>query len=569
MRLVLTSAALVVLAGALPAQTQNLVFITNQNTGTVIAPSAGAIGNGLDSANTRKVVMFDLDFDGDLDAYFLNHNANSRGLKNNGAGVFTSENAGNPIYAATNGTGAKGVRAFDADGDGDLDVFIACGPVAGVQKNNIWLANLAQAAPGNTNFTNVTAFEPINFEHSYDAAFLLLGGVKTILVANRSIDGVAGSGGNRKLTETGVVGVYQNGVPANGNFNSADPAEVRNSRDLVAADFDGDGLTDVFVCNAGSGGEANQAFRQVGAALVADPVAAFLATPGNSYGASAADLDLDGLLDLVVANRLTSTSGEPNLLFENTSSLGDIDFTQHTATVIDDAVSTSYDVRLADLDLDGDADLVVANNLGNNAVYMNNNIGTGASPFSAGGFTKVVDGLIQSNRGRTRSIAVADVGNYGPDANHQGAEVAFANTIGGANTFFRGMGKQFFTLAGTATTAANAVSLDGGGFMSPSIGAGGSLVMAGGNSAGVAVLDLALTASAVPFGTGTLVAQGGITTTQFALDGTGAATVNVASASIPAVLSGLRLFVQARTDENGSAPGALDACSNGLSLVVQ
>ena len=580
MRYILSSLAVAALAGGVQAQTQNLVFITNENTGTVIGPTAGSIGDGTDSANSRKVLVFDVDFDGDNDAFFLNWNNASRGLKNNGAGVFSADpQAADELYTLTSGRGAKGAAVFDADSDGDQDIFIANGPIGGTQQQNLFLANFAQGAPGTTNFIDVSASFPQandDFDHSYDAAFLVVNGTRnTLIVANRSLDGVAGSGQNRIYFDApgGAVLYNEQAGAASTNFNST--SNVRNSRDLVVADFDGDGKDDVFVANAGSASDVNEIFRQSGTSLVGDAVAAFAGDAGQSYGADAADLNGDGLPDLIVANRETATSGATNFFFQNTSIAGNVDFSAVAGSAFTAGSAASYDVTFGDLDGDGDQDIVVANNLNDNQVFMNDQVENGvpAANFfaqaAADMFTGIADGLIQSNGGRTRSIAIAEFGDYGPDANHQGAEVLFANSIAGSNEFYRGMGKQFFAIAGTATTTSNAVTLGGGGFMSPSIGGGGSLVVAGGNSAGVAVLDLALAASAVPFGTGTLVAQGGITTSQFALDGTGAATINVGTGDIPAALSGLQMFVQVRTDENGSIAGALDACSNGLSLVVQ
>ena len=234
-------------APALTAQTQNLVFITNAPVPGVATPGqAGSIGDGTDSDDTRKVVVFDVDFDGDEDVLFLNHDGFGRGLLNDGFGAFTVDTASaDDLYSCTAGVGAKGVAVGDADGDGDADVFIATGPVGGVQQANVWLAN----SPGPfTNFQDVSAFQPAHVDHSYDAAFLQLDGMVALAVANRMGGGVTGQ--NRLYVDSNLDGVFETVAPSGGEFASDQAADVRSSRDLVVADFDGDGLDDVFVAKS-------------------------------------------------------------------------------------------------------------------------------------------------------------------------------------------------------------------------------------------------------------------------------------------------------------------------------
>lgn len=553
-------------APALTAQTQNLVFITNAPVPGVATPGqAGSIGDGTDSDDTRKVVVFDVDFDGDEDVLFLNHDGFGRGLLNDGFGAFTVDTASaDDLYSCTAGVGAKGVAVGDADGDGDADVFIATGPVGGVQQANVWLAN----TPGPfTNFQDVSAFQPAHVDHSYDAAFLQLDGMVALAVANRMGGGVTGQ--NRLYVDSNLDGVFETVAPSGGEFASDQAADVRSSRDLVVADFDGDGLDDVFVANAGAGGHENMVFRQAGGALVLDGVAAFLAAPGDSYGAAAADLDADGLPDLLVANRLTPLIGEGNHLLRNTSSVGDVAFVAETASVLDDAVAPSYDVTFGDLDQDGDLDLIVANNATDNAIYMNNGADTGAGAFTAGGFTRITDGLLQANGGRTRSAVIAEFGDYGPDGKHQGAEVVLANTIGGRNEFYRGMGKQFAGMAG-GTNGDISPRLHGDGFFSPTT--GGALVVTGGqltNNSAILLMDIVSTV--IPWQHGALMIDPSSGTSfvssPFHLGPDGTAELPVEAGDIPAELSGMQIFAQVFTRDDGLPTRR--GLTNALSIVVQ
>jgi hypothetical protein len=567
-----TSLAVLALGSAAMAQNQNLVFITNEAVGGTVDPSAGVIGNGIDTDNTRKVLVFDIDFDGDEDVFFLNHNNTSQGLINDGSGVFTADTRGTVLYTATNGVGSKGAFASDVDGDGDMDVFVATGPVGGVQQNNLWLANISAPGPSVSAFFDVSGSEPVHTDHSYDAAALSLNGSRAIIVANRTGAGVTGQ--NRIYDDTNGDGVYLTVAPADGTFNSANGAEIRNCRDLIVGDFDGDGLDDVFVANAGNSNELNQIFRQSGASLVDDAVATFGLNPGNSYGAAAADLNADGLLDLAVSNRLTATTGQSNFLFQNTSSVGDVDFTAVAGTSVDGDSRASYDVTFGDVDGDGDSDVIVANNNDDNAVFMNNQVenGVAAANFftqaAADMFSQISDGLLQDNGGRTRSAIIAEFGAYGPDANHQGSEVVLANAITGSNEFYRGMGKQFFDLGG-ATSGNITPTLEGDGFFSPTT--GGSLVIANASANRPAFLTMDIVNFNNPFNGGTQLVDLGSGTAfisgLFNLDGTGGLDLVVAAGDIPAAFSGTQLFVQVAT-EDLTLPGNF-GITNGISLVIQ
>lgn len=586
MRNLILPLAALALTGTALGQTNNLVFVTNNNIAGIVAPgAAGAIGQDLVVTNSRKVVEVDLDDDGDQDVLFVNHNQNNQGWLNTG-GVFALDaiDASNgALYTNTAVMGAKGVAVGDPDGDGQDDVYIATGPAGGSQRRNLYFVN---NSPGNdvvfVNGTGAAGFGA-EVDHSYDAAFITsaVTGNLGMLVANRRIDALAGaSGGNRHYTGNGA-GVFTLAAAANGNFNATLDAEVRNSRALAVADFDGDGSQDVFVANAGNIGEANQVFRQNPATglLTSDFVAQLNAAPGNSYAVAVGDPNNDGLPDLIIGNRASASSGEQNQFLFNTSVVGDIDFSDVGGTSFSLSTTTSYGVAFRDLDADGDLDIVVANNNENNEVYLNNQVENGVGLGASNGFfgqgaeamfSQVTDGLIQNNGGQTRAIHVGEFGAYGPNPNHQGAEVVFANTLAsGLNEFYRGMGKQFFDVGLGSTGGTTPVELAGDGFMAPGTGGGpgGMLRITDGEPNAISQLLLTTSVTNTPFNGGTIVADGGVVSGLFALNFAGNLDLAVADSDIPAALIGELVVVQVQTED--ATLGAGQALSNGLTLVVQ
>ncbi|RKY22088.1 MAG: hypothetical protein DRQ55_02245 [Planctomycetota bacterium] len=571
MRILLTTLAVAALACGALAQSQNLVYLTNDTdhsgstSGTGIA---GDIGNDLVDAATLKVAIADINADGFDDVFFLNHNALSVGMLNDGGGVFSADANGGDLYSATTSVGAKGVAWANFDGDMDLDCFVATGPVGGMQQQNAFLEN--NSAGGDSSFSDITGSMTVggDKDHSYDAAFLMIDGQQHLAVANRIIGGDAANGGQNRLYSN-LGGDFVNVPPVDGEFQADNVAEIMSSRDLIVADFDNDGDDDLFVANAGNGAQENRMYVQVGGVLVRDD---YVSDPGASYGATAADLDMDGDPDLLIANRATASSGSSNGYFQNLSSLlgGDnVEMARVDFTVLDDSIDPSYDVLFADLDSDGDMDVFVANNTANNKVFINTQVELGLTPFEAGSFVEVTDGLLQSNRGATRSAVAGEFGDYGPNGNHQAMEVVFANTQAGNNEFYRGAGLQFFDMAG-GTSGNFTPLLAGDGFFSPTT--GGSLVSAGGAASRPAFLALDIVNAAIPFNGGTAAVDVFGSGTAFVsgamiLDGTGGLTISVEAGDIPASMSGELIFGQVITLDAG-LPGGV-GITNGLSIVIQ
>ncbi len=144
------------------------------------------------------------------------------------------------------------------------------------------------------------------------------------------------------------------------------------------ADYDGDGLPDLYVANLTG---ANVLYRNDGGGLFTDVTAGSgTGDPASSFGCTWADYDEDGDPDLYVTNRNASNS-----LFRND---GGGSFSEVASSAgVGGTTDYSQGSAWADYDLDGDADLFVANRFAQDFLFSNNGDGTFTRVDSAAGIT--------------------------------------------------------------------------------------------------------------------------------------------------------------------------------------
>ena len=202
---------------------------------------------------------------------------------------------------------------------------------------------------------------------------------------------------------------------------------------VVAADFDGDGDQDLAVANEFS--DNVTILRNNGAGNFAQPATSPEAGGDEPTGLVAADLDGDGDQDLAVASFLSNAV----TILRNT---GGGNFVQ-PATSPEPAGDGPVSVAAADLDGDGDRDLVAANLTANRVTILRNN---GAGNFVQPATSPEATGSVP------REVVAADLdGDADPD-------LAVANSFGASVTILKNNGAGDFVQPPTSPEAAGSGS---------------------------------------------------------------------------------------------------------------
>jgi hypothetical protein len=265
-------------------------------------------------------VAADLNSDGRTDLYVTTAGYDKL-LWNNGDGTFTEG-------ARTAGIRSYGWRAgaavADVNGDGRPDLYVAGyadpnlpipGSAAGFPNNvsgvrDLLYLNVGRDSRGHSKFREVgvqAGLEAARFDHSLGAVFSDFDGDGRLdlYVANdgdpnRLYQNVAWPGG-RKADPAGLGFRFEERAA------SAGVADPNAGMGVAAADFNGDGRTDLFISNSRGQWHAVYAGQQplASGSSFNDVRAAFAPAFGKTFtgwGASWVDLDLDGNPDLVLAN---------------------------------------------------------------------------------------------------------------------------------------------------------------------------------------------------------------------------------------------------------------------------
>ena len=330
------------------------------------------------------VAFLDYDGDGHLDVYLVNgaplpgYRATSETgnalYRNRGDGIFEkiSEAAG----ANDRGYG-MGCAAADYDNDGHLDLLVTNYGANAIYRNQgdgRFADATSRASVGDTSWSTSAAF--LDFDNDGDLDLYVANYVKYDLsfAALELEPYLAGSISVRNLKS----------YPHPRNFSGAADILYRNEGDgmffdvtngaglvdtvetegrglgVVATDFDGDGLVDLYVANDASRnflyhGTGDGSFREIGA--MAGVAYGLDGQKEAGMGVDAGDYDNDGDMDIVVAN----FQNEPNSLYEYKQRLRFSNASYTSGAGLASLRPLGFGIGFVDYDNDGFQDLFVAN----------------------------------------------------------------------------------------------------------------------------------------------------------------------------------------------------------------
>lgn len=244
---------------------------------------------------------------------------------------------------------SRGAAWGDYDGDGDPDLFVTRPAYEGPAQHNVLYRN-----DGEGRFSRVSLDHPppAGWE---GAAWIDVEGDGDL---DLHVVGREGAGSIFYENHGGEL-VRRGDDPFGGAVHSASMA--------CWADADADGRLDVFVVGYGEG--RNAFFRSAGAwSFEPVPLSELARGGGSSRACTWADLEGDGLPELVVAN-----ARRPDLLLRNR---GGADLSADTTTGLQADTAYGYGLSSADANGDGRVDVFVANFDAGNSLYLGSGDGS-------------------------------------------------------------------------------------------------------------------------------------------------------------------------------------------------
>ena len=394
----------------LRGQLSNALYRNNRDgTFTDVTAAAGVGDQGFGMGGSAA----DFDLDGDLDLYVLNYGANVF-YRNEGDGTFTdiTEEAGlaDPLWSVS-------APWLDYDGDGDLDLYVANyleydegafrsfyaaqgypGPLAYKgQPDHLYRNN------GDGTFTDVTEaagmLDPDGRAMSAIAVDLDQDGDQDIYVANDAMPSAYWvNDGHGKFEDRALMQGVAFGEGGQG----------ASSMGPVVGDIDRNGLMDIWIPDMAYGCLLSQKEEGLFADVTAETNLAVICGQYTGWGSGLIDFDNDGYLDVFVAN------GNAHHLYTEEDVLAHNDGTGHYLDVAKNAgsyfesKSVGRGAAFADLDNDGDLDILVAN-LGESPKLLRNDTENGnhwltVVPLLSDSETVAIGATVTVTVGQRRSI---------------------------------------------------------------------------------------------------------------------------------------------------------------------
>jgi len=363
-------------------------------------------------AFSTGVTWVDVDLDGDLDLYvavgFSANNANVL-YRNDGAGGFVAV-TGVPLVQDAAETACSAWA--DADNDGDIDAYVS---------NLVGQGGMFFRGQGGADLTLETGAGLGGVSHKGTGCawgdFDADGWVDLVVAALFGQGGIVT--GNR---------LYHN--DGDGTFTEIAGGPATSTLDThhhpTWSDYDGDGDLDLFFASGPIGSTGTDRLyrnrlKEDGAASFEAITTGVIATdPRDSQVLTWADIDDDGDLDLYAIN-YTSVG---NQLYRNDGAAG---FTRLTTGAIVTDAGAAHGAVWGDFDNDGDQDVYVVRDLGqNNRYYRNDGAGVFTS-VTAGAF--VNDGLSNYGGAAGDYDRDGDLDLFVPTARSEAPSVLYRNNL--------------------------------------------------------------------------------------------------------------------------------------------
>lgn len=301
--------------------------------------------SGLDNIS-QKAKATDVDNDGDPDLTIAVQFQENKILINDGTGNFIDES--DPRLPAQS-FDSQDIATADFNGDGSLDLFF----VGNQNETNEFYIN-----DGSGFFSDLTNRIPVTGNSTAVEALDINGdGSVDIMIGNIGQNVMLMNNGNAFFSNQTAVRIPQ----------IADP-----TRDVKFGDLTGDNLRDIVVgnqnaniilINTGSGFFANQTEDRI----------PFIDAIEATQDVNIADVNGDGALDIYFGNSglLEGSNPQDRLLINN----GNGFFRDETTNRLPAITTNTFDAEFADLDIDGDLDLIVGNYDGGIRVLINDGNG--------------------------------------------------------------------------------------------------------------------------------------------------------------------------------------------------